>query len=61
VLLIIIFLKHHPPQESAIDTGLKGTKYKDRILGSQSPHYKKSFEANQLIGGDVLKKQLCMF
>lgn len=25
---------------SAIDTGLSGTKYKDRILGSQSPQFK---------------------
>jgi len=43
---------------NAIDTGLKGTKYKDRILGSQSPHYKESFEANQLIGGDVINKTI---
>ena len=43
---------------SAIDTGLKGTKYKDRILGSQSPQYKQSFESNQLIGGDVINKTI---
>jgi L-serine dehydratase len=38
----------------AIETGLKGTTYKDRILGSQSPQFKKSYDANELIGGDVL-------
>ncbi|MCE2675577.1 MAG: L-serine ammonia-lyase, iron-sulfur-dependent, subunit alpha [Sediminibacterium sp.] len=39
---------------NAIETGLKGTAYKDRILGSQSPQFKKTFDANELIGGDVL-------
>jgi L-serine dehydratase len=39
---------------NAIETGLKGTTYKDRILGSQSPQFKKTYDANELIGGDVL-------
>lgn len=39
---------------NAIETGLKGTAYKDRILGSQSPQFKKRYDANELIGGDVL-------
>ena len=39
---------------NAIDTGLKGTTYKDRILGSQSPQFKQQFDSNHLIGGDVL-------
>jgi L-serine dehydratase len=39
---------------NAIETGLKGTTYQDRILGSQSTQFKKSMESNQLIGGDVL-------
>ena len=43
---------------NAIETGLKGTTYKDRILGSQSPEYKKSLESNLLIGGDVLNKTI---
>jgi L-serine dehydratase len=43
---------------NAIETGLKGTNYKDRILGSQSPQYKETFEANQLIGGDVINKTI---
>ena len=42
----------------AIETGLNGTHYQDRILGSQSPNFKKSFESNQLIGGDVLNKTI---
>jgi len=43
---------------AAIETGLKGTSYKDRILGSQSPEYKKSLASNLLIGGDVLNKTI---
>jgi L-serine dehydratase len=43
---------------NAIETGLSGTSYNDRILGSQSPNYKKSFQANQLIGGDVINKTI---
>ena len=43
---------------NAIETGLNGTSYNDRILGSQSPNYKKSYQANQLIGGDVLNKTI---
>ena len=43
---------------NAIETGLNGTSYNDRILGSQSPNYKRSYQANQLIGGDVLNKTI---
>lgn len=43
---------------NAIETGLSGTAYKDRILGSQSPNYQKSYDANQLLGGDVLNKTI---
>ena len=38
---------------NAIELGLKGTKYHDRILGSQSPQFKEKMEAGKLIGGDV--------
>lgn len=38
---------------NAIESGLKGTKYHDRILGSQSPQFKEKMEAGKLIGGDV--------
>ena len=44
--------------DSAIKTGLKGTTYKDRILGSQSPEFKKKLDLNLLIGGDVLNKTI---
>lgn len=40
--------------ENAIQIGLKGTHYKDRILGSQSLLFKKKIEQKQLIPGDVL-------
>ena len=43
---------------NAIERGIKGTQYTDRILGSQSPAYKKKFESDQLIGGDVLNKTI---
>jgi L-serine dehydratase len=38
---------------NAIELGLKGTKYRDRILGSQSPQFREKMEAGKLIGGDV--------
>ena len=37
----------------AIATGLKGTHYHDRILGSQSLQFKENFEAEKLLGGDA--------
>jgi L-serine dehydratase len=37
----------------AIDQGLKGTHYEDRILGSQSLQLKEKYAANQLAGGDL--------
>lgn len=38
---------------NAIETGLKGTSYHDRILGSQSPQFKQKMDAGLLAGGDV--------
>lgn len=38
---------------NAIELGLKGTHYEDRILGSQSPMFKQKMDANQLAGGDL--------
>ena len=38
---------------NAIESGLKGTKYHDRILGSQSPQFKEKMDAGKLLGGDV--------
>jgi L-serine dehydratase len=43
---------------SAIETGLKGTQYDDRILGSQSPNFKKSLDANHLLNGDVMNNTI---
>lgn len=43
---------------NAIETGVKGTSYDDRILGSQSPGFEKSMEANRLIGSDVLNRTI---
>jgi L-serine dehydratase len=37
----------------AIQLGLKGTHYDDRILGSQSLQFKEKMDAGQLIGGDI--------
>jgi L-serine dehydratase len=38
----------------AIDTGLEGTNYKDRILGAQSTGYLKRMKAGALAGGEAL-------
>lgn len=38
---------------NAIQLGLKGTHYEDRILGSQSLQFKEKLEAERLIGGDA--------
>ena len=38
---------------NAIELGLKGTQYEDRILGSQSLQFKEKFAADQLVGGDA--------
>lgn len=42
--------------DNAIQLGLKGTHYEDRILGSQSLQFKEKFEADRLIGGDVTNR-----
>jgi len=41
---------------AAIDTGLAGTEYDDRILGSQSPMLRDKMESGQLVGGDTLNR-----
>jgi L-serine dehydratase len=38
---------------SAIELGLKGTHYEDRILGSQSLQFQQKLAAKQLVGGDA--------
>ncbi|HCW08934.1 MAG TPA: serine dehydratase [Cytophagales bacterium] len=42
--------------ENAIDLGLKGTSYKDRILGPQSVNFKKKFDEGALVEGDVINR-----
>ena len=37
----------------AIKQGLRGTKYKDRILGSQSPQFMEKMNSGKLVGGDM--------
>jgi len=39
--------------EDAVHSGLKGTQYDDRILGSQSLQMKEQLQKNRLIGGDA--------
>ena len=39
--------------DNAIQLGLKGTHYEDRILGSQSLQFKEKLEADKLIGGET--------
>ena len=40
----------------SIQSGLKGTEYKDRILGYQSGNFKKQMEAGKLVQGDALNR-----
>ena len=42
--------------EHAIDLGLKGTKYADRILGPQSLGFQERMKDNTLVEGDILNK-----
>ena len=42
--------------KDAIATGLKGTKYEDRILGPQSVTFKKRMEQKKLVDGEVLNR-----
>ncbi|HKK76085.1 MAG TPA: L-serine ammonia-lyase, iron-sulfur-dependent, subunit alpha [Saprospiraceae bacterium] len=46
--------------QSSIEQGLAGTEYHDRLLGSQSPTFKKMHEAGQLVDGNVLN-QIVMY
>ncbi len=43
---------------NAIELGLKGTEYEDRILGPQSVSFKKMEERNALINGGVMNKMI---
>ena len=40
--------------KSAIETGLKGTRFRDRLLGAQSPGYRQNMNAGKLVGGEAL-------
>ncbi|MCW5515276.1 L-serine ammonia-lyase, iron-sulfur-dependent, subunit alpha [Muriicola sp. Z0-33] len=40
--------------ENAIDLGLQGTQYDDRILGAQSQEYQKKLKEKKLVEGDIL-------
>lgn len=42
--------------KNAVDTGLKGTEFEDRILGPQSVNFKSMMEGKKLIDGDVLNR-----
>ncbi len=42
--------------KNAVETGLKGTKFEDRILGPQSVKFKSMMEDRKLITGDVLNR-----
>ncbi|MDN3205637.1 L-serine ammonia-lyase, iron-sulfur-dependent, subunit alpha [Algoriphagus sediminis] len=46
----------HKILKEAVDTGLKGTKFEDRILGPQSVKFKSMMEEKKLVDGDVLNR-----
>ena len=43
---------------NAIEIGLKGTRYEDRILGSQSVQFKQKLESNQLVEGTTTNRMI---
>jgi len=46
----------HGIMRAAIDSGLKGTHFEDRILGAQSAGYQKKLDEGRLAGGELLHK-----
>ncbi len=40
----------------SVEHGLKGTEYKDRILGNQSKNFKTKIENNSLLGGETINR-----
>ncbi len=42
--------------KQAIQSGLAGTHYDDRILGSQSPNFNKQYQDGKLAGGDLINR-----
>lgn len=42
--------------KQAVQTGLAGTHYEDRILGSQSPTFNQQYNAGKLAGGDLINR-----
>jgi len=51
----------HQIMKAAIKTGLEGTKYEDRILGSQSPKFKSLMDSNKLIDGSGTLNRIVMY
>ncbi|MDH3648460.1 MAG: L-serine ammonia-lyase, iron-sulfur-dependent, subunit alpha, partial [Saprospiraceae bacterium] len=47
--------------KAAVHTGLKGTHYEDRILGSQSVKFKELMEGNRLIDSGALLNRIVMY
>ena len=46
--------EHYRVMRSSIESGLRGTRFKDRIYGAQSVAYRKHQEAGDLAGGEVV-------
>ncbi len=42
--------------KQAVHTGLAGTHYEDRILGSQSPNFNKQYQEGKLAGGELINR-----
>lgn len=42
--------------KQAVQSGLAGTHYEDRILGSQSPNFNKQYKEGKLAGGDLINR-----
>ena len=51
----------HRIMRDAVNTGIKGTSYEDRILGPQSVQFKSLMENDQLIGGNNILNRVVMY
>ncbi len=51
----------HGIMKAAIETGLAGTQFEDRILGSQSPKFKALMDSNKLIDGSGVLNRIVSY
>ncbi len=53
--------KTYQVMRQAVETGLEGTEYEDRILGSQSVKFREMFERGNLVGSGDINNRIVMY